>query len=241
MLKDGEALEELGTGGLKIIQSDKFFKFGTDAVLLSRFAGVKPTGTAIDLCTGSGIVPLLLSAAYPALSIEALEISPDMADMARRSVAINARSEQIHITCGDLLNVRELYRGRQFDLVTCNPPYMKKGSGRINPNAEKAAARHELLCTLEDVVRAAAYLTKPGGTFAMVHRSERLTDILCQMRAANLEPKRLILVSDRPEKAPDLVLVEGRRGGKTQLTVETLYIEEIKHGWKTVSLRNAHR
>ena len=241
LLKDNETLEDLGLDGLKLIQSDQFFKFGTDAVLLADFAKVKPTGCAIDLCTGSGIVPLLLSARFPLLTIEALELSEDMADMARRSVAISGRSEQIHITCGDVLNVRELYRGRQFDLVCCNPPYQKKGSGRINPNAAKAAARHELFCTLEDVVSAAAYLTKPCGTFAMVHRPERLTDILHIMRTQGLEPKRLILVADRPKKAPDLVLVEGRRGGRAQLTVETLYIEEKKHGWNTVSLRDTHR
>lgn len=226
MLYSDEQVHELGLGGLKVIQSDSLFKFGTDAVLLADFAKVKKGGAVLDFCTGSGIVPLLMYGKNKASFFEALEISEKCADMAKRTMELNGLSNTIRITCGDVKNSAEIYKGRQFDLITCNPPYMNEGGGLVNPDRDKAAARHEIFCTLEDVVSCAARLLKPCGFFTMVHRPHRLTDIMCLMRKYSLEPKRLAIVSDSPKSAPSLILIEGQKGGGHYLKTYMMYIKE---------------
>lgn len=241
MLYEDETIEELGIAGRRLIQSSSLFKYGTDAVLLSQFARVKPGGSVLDLCTGSGIIPILLSAVYPDAAFDALEISPRSADMARRSVELNGLGDRITVTTGDVKNARGIYGGRQFDLITCNPPYMNAGGGLVNPNTDKAIARHEILCTLEDVIRESARLLKTGGLFAMVHKVHRLTDIMTLMRENRIEPTRLVFVSDRYGMPPDMLLIEGRRSGGKNLKVTTIYIKENDYGGKTVSLRDTDR
>lgn len=226
MLSEHEKIEELGVGNLKLIQSDKLFKYGTDAVLLSEFANVKKGGEILDFCTGSGIIPLLMSQRFPESSFEALEISEVTASMAKRTMELNSLSEKIKVTCGDVKNAREIYKGRQFDLITCNPPYMDIGGGLINPDTDKAAARHEIFCTLEDIISVASVLVRPSGFFAMVHRPRRLTDIMSLMRKYSLEPKRLVLVADTPEREPDLVLIEGQKCGGKYLKTYMKFIKE---------------
>lgn len=226
MLYSDERAEELGLGGLKVIQSDSLFKFGTDAVLLADFAKVKKGGTVLDFCTGSGIVPLLMYGKNKATDFEALEISEKSADMAKRTMELNGVSDKIRVTCGDLKNSSEIYKGRQFDLITCNPPYMNEGGGLINPDKDKAAARHEIFCTLEDVISCSARLLRPAGFFTMVHRPHRLTDIMSLMRKYSLEPKRLAMVSDSPKAAPSLILIEGQKGGGHYLKTYMMYIKE---------------
>ncbi|MCD7736828.1 MAG: tRNA1(Val) (adenine(37)-N6)-methyltransferase [Lachnospiraceae bacterium] len=219
-LKEGEHLDDLYRNGLKIIQSEKLFRFGMDAVLLSGFAFVREGGCALDLGTGTGIIPLLLSAKTPGQHFTGLEISALSADMASRSVALNDLGDRIVIVRGDIKEAGTLFAPASFDTVTSNPPYMQGSHGLLNPDIEKAAARHEVLCTLEDVVCAAAKLLVPGGHFYMVHRPFRLAEIICTLSQYGLEPKRMRLVYPFVDREPNMVLIEAVRGGRPRMTVE---------------------
>lgn len=225
MLRGDEQLDDLQIGGLFIIQKKNGFRFGVDAVLLSDFAKGGASKRTLDLCTGTGIVALLLSAKTRTPKICALEIQHDIADMARRSVEYNSLSERIEITEGDLKNAVKIYGKRSFDKITCNPPYIKSDSAIKNESDSVAVSRHELLCTLEDVIKASSELLIPKGRFYMVHRPSRLADIFCLMRRYKLEPKRLRLVAPRPGQAPNLALIEGMYCGGEELRVmNELYI-----------------
>ncbi|MCD8348965.1 MAG: tRNA1(Val) (adenine(37)-N6)-methyltransferase [Lachnospiraceae bacterium] len=219
-LKDGEHLDDLYRNGLRIIQSAHLFRFGMDAVLLSGFAQVKDGGQALDLGTGTGIIPILLSAKTPGRHFTGLEISEASADMAARSVLLNDLSDRIDIVKGDIKEADALFAPASFDTITSNPPYLQGSHGLLNPDLEKAAARHEILCTLEDVVRAAAKLLVPGGHFYMVHRPFRLAEIICVLSQYRLEPKRMRLVYPYVDKEPNMVLIEAVRGGRARMTVE---------------------
>ncbi len=229
-LKDGERLDDLHRNGYRIIQNEKLFCFGMDAVLLSGFARVKEGGRALDLGTGTGIIPILLAAKTPGEHFTGLEISAISSDMARRSVALNGLEQRIEIVQGDIKEAGELFAPASFDTVTSNPPYMIGQHGLVNPDVEKAAARHEILCTLEDVVKAAARLVKPGGHFYMVHRPFRLAEIICTLTRYRLEPKRMQLVYPFVDKEPNMVLIEAVRGGKSRMTVEKPLIVYEKTG-----------
>ena len=219
-LKDGERFDDLERNGYEIIQNPEKFCFGMDAVLLSGFADVRKGGMAVDLGTGTGIIPILMSAKTEALHITGLEVQEESAGMAERSVLHNRLEDRIDILTGDIKNVKELFKPGIYDTVTSNPPYMTGGRGLKNPDAPKAIARHEVLCTLDDVVRAASYLLKQQGAFYMVHRPFRLVDIFECMRRYKLEPKRMRMVYPFADKEPNMVLIEGRKGGNVQLTVE---------------------
>lgn len=219
-LKEGERVDDLHRNGFQIIQNGKLFCFGMDAVLLSGFAKVKEQGTALDLGTGTGIIPILLAAKTQGRHFTGLEISPTSADMAARSVLLNDLQERVEIVRGDIKEAGELFAPASFDTVTSNPPYMIGQHGLVNPDLEKAAARHEILCTLEDVVRAAAKLVRPGGSFFLVHRPFRLAEIICTMVKYSLEPKRMQLVYPYVDREPNMVLIEAVRGGKPRMTVE---------------------
>ena len=219
-LKDGERLDDLHRNGFQIIQNEKLFCFGMDAVLLSGFAHVKEGGRALDLGTGTGIIPILLAATTKGEYFAGLEISALSADMARRSVLHNGLEERIEIIQGDIKEAGELFAPASFDTVTSNPPYMIGQHGLTNPDIEKAAARHEIFCTLEDVVRAAAKLVRPGGKFYMVHRPFRLAEIIRTLSEYKLEPKRMRLVYPYVDREPNMVLIEAMRGGKPRMTVE---------------------
>ena len=219
-LKEGERVDDLHRNGFQIIQNGKLFCFGMDAVLLSGFAKVKEQGTALDLGTGTGIIPILLAAKTQGRHFTGLEISPTSADMAARSVLLNDLQEKVEIVRGDIKEAGELFAPASFDTVTSNPPYMIGQHGLVNPDLDKAAARHEILCTLEDVVRAAAKLVRPGGSFFLVHRPFRLAEIICTMVKYGLEPKRMQLVYPYVDREPNMVLIEAVRGGKPRMTVE---------------------
>lgn len=231
-LKDGERLDELHRNGYKIIQDKSRFCFGMDAVLLSGFAQVKPKEAALDLGTGTGIIPILLEAKTKGEHFTGLEIQPDSADMARRSVAYNHLEDKIDIVTGDIKDASKIFGASSFDVITTNPPYMIGQHGLTNPDEAKAIARHEVLCTLEDVVRESAKILKPKGRFYMVHRPFRLSEIFCCMTKYRIEPKRMKLVHPFVDKEPNMVLIEGLRGGNPRLTVEKpliVYQEQGKY------------
>ena len=169
-VKEKERIDDLQIKEYRIIQKTDGFCFGIDAVLLSDYAKVKKNSRGIDLCSGTGIVPILMDAKYPIAHVEGLEYQEDYAEMAERSVHMNGQSDRVHIAHGDVRQVKEKYKRESFDWVTCNPPYMTGAHGLKNPDYGKAIARHEITCSLEDVVQAAKWLLKPGGHFYMVHR-----------------------------------------------------------------------
>lgn len=219
-LHPGERLDELNRNGYKIIQDEKKFCFGMDAVLLSGFASVKEGESVLDLGTGTGIIPILLEAKTKGKHFTGLEIQEESADMAKRSVAYNHLEEKISIVMGDIKEADKIFKAASFDVITSNPPYMTGSHGLVNPDMPKAIARHEVLCTLDDVISQAAKLLRPGGRFFMVHRPFRLSEIMCTLTAHKLEPKRMRLVYPFVDKEPNMVLIEALRGGRPRITVE---------------------
>lgn len=219
-LHPGERLDELNRNGYKIIQDEKKFCFGMDAVLLSGFASVKEGESVLDLGTGTGIIPILLEAKTKGKHFTGLEIQEESADMAKRSVAYNQLEEKISIVMGDIKEADKIFKAASFDVITSNPPYMTGSHGLVNPDMPKAIARHEVLCTLDDVISQAAKLLRPGGRFFMVHRPFRLSEIMCTLTAHRLEPKRMRLVYPFVDKEPNMVLIEALRGGRPRITVE---------------------
>ncbi|MCI3923286.1 tRNA1(Val) (adenine(37)-N6)-methyltransferase [Paenibacillus sp. TRM 82003] len=215
-LRPGERLDDLLTNDLKIIQSDEVFSFSLDAVLLARFCSVPPRGEIVDLCSGNGVIPLLLTTRTKA-SIAGVEIQPRLAEMAARNVAINGLQGQIRIAEADLKEYHISAGHGRFDLVTVNPPYLPAGSGEHKLNPHIAAARHELFATLSDVTTAAARLVRSGGKVAMVHRPSRLADIVAELRAVKLEPKRIRFVHPKRDQEANIVLIEAMKDGKPEL------------------------
>lgn len=219
-LKENERLDELQRNGYRIIQNPEKFCFGMDAVLLSGFARAKEGDKVLDLGTGTGIIPILMEAKTQAAHLTGLEIQEESVDMARRSVALNGLEEKISVMQGDIKEAGTLFDAASFHVVTCNPPYMIGQHGLTNPKTPKAIARHEILCTLEDVVGQAEKLLCPGGNFFMVHRPFRLAEIMALLCKYKLEPKRMRLVYPFVDKEPNMVLIEAKRGGKPRMTVE---------------------
>ena len=219
-LKENERLDELQRNGYQIIQNPEKFCFGMDAVLLTGFAHAREEDTLLDMGTGTGIIPILMEAKYKCAHLTGLEIQEESADMARRSVAINGLSTKIDIVTGDIKEADRIFQAASFDCITCNPPYMIGQHGLTNPEEPKAIARHEVLCTLEDVVSRTAKLLKPGGHFYMVHRPFRLAEIMTMLVKYKLEPKRMQLVYPYIDKEPNMVLIEAVRGGRSRMTVE---------------------
>ncbi len=219
-LKPGERVDDLNRNNYKIIQNTKKFCFGMDAVLLSGFAKVHPEERVLDLGTGTGIIPILLEAKTEGKHFTGLEIQEESADMARRSVALNGLEDKIDIVTGDIKEASAYFGLASFEVVTSNPPYMNHGHGLVNPGDAKAIARHELLCSLEDVIRETSRLLKPGGRFYLVHRPFRMVEIMNKLTAYKLEPKRMKLVYPYVDKEPNMVLIECVKGGKSMLKVE---------------------
>lgn len=216
-LGEFERIDDLQFKGLKLIQNSKKFCFGTDAVLLSHFASLKKGDNAVDLGTGTGIIPVLLAGRLADATIYGIEIQPEMAEMAKRSIQLNSLDDRIHIIEGDIKEAPQILGKGKFNLVVSNPPYKKAGSGIINPYDAKAIARHEILCTLEDILSAASKLLVSGGRFAMIHQTDRMMDILMGMRERRLEPKRIRLIHPHLNKAPNLVLIEAMLHGRPHL------------------------
>ena len=219
LLKEGERIDDLQRNGYGIIQNPEKFCFGMDAVLLSGFARVKEEESVVDLGTGTGILPILLEAKTQGKRFVGLEIQEESADMARRSVEYNGIGDKVEIVTGDIKEASKIFGAASFDVVTCNPPYMIAQHGLQNEGDAKTIARHEVLCTLEDVVTQTAKLLKPQGRCYFVHRPFRLVEILTMMSAKGIEPKRMRLVYPYVDKEPNMVLLEAVQGGGPQLTV----------------------
>ena len=226
-----ERIDDLQRNGYRIIQDPDRFCFGIDAVLLSDFAKAKMGDKVIDLGTGTGIIPILMEARYPeANQYIGLEIQKESAEMATRSVALNGLEKKITIVNGDIKEITSLFPKASFEVVTSNPPYMIDHHGLQNEDSEMAIARHEIKCSLEDVVVAAKNMLKPRGRFYMVHRPFRLAEIFYCMKNNGLEPKRMRLVHPYVDKEPNMVLIEAVRGGKPRLTIEKPLVVYEKSG-----------
>ena len=226
-LKDDETLDDLELKGIMVIQKKKAFRFGVDAVLLANYARVARGMKVLDLCTGTGIIPFVLAGKTEADNITGIEIQENMVEMAERTVKYNKLEERINFFSEDLRNISFLKGLPKVDVVTVNPPYKLANSGIINQDKAEAIARHEICCTLEDVIIAGMQVLKDGGRMFMVHRPERLADIFCTMRKHRMEPKSVRMVYPSLGKAPNIVLVEGQKYGGVFLKWEpSLYIHE---------------
>lgn len=240
LIKDNETLEDLQISGLQIIQKKDGFRFGIDAVLLSDFAKDFRAEEMLDMCSGSGVIPVLLSAKTKIPKIFGLEIQDEVYDGAKRTVELNNLSGRVFIDKGDIKEANKIYGKRRFDLITCNPPYMPKGTAVTNELDTKIIARHEILCTLEDVIKSASELLKQHGHLLMVHKPTRLADILCLMREYGIEPKRIRLVHKKADAEPSLVLVDGAYKGGCELRImPPLYIYD-ENGEETEELKRIY-
>ncbi|BCN28732.1 tRNA1(Val) (adenine(37)-N6)-methyltransferase [Anaeromicropila herbilytica] len=216
-----ERIDDLHRNNYKIIQNTKKFCFGMDAVLLSDFAKVKAGENALDLGTGTGIIPILLEAKTKGKHFSALEIQEESADMARRSVELNQLQDKIDVVIGDIKEASKIFGGASFDVITTNPPYMTENHGLINPNMQMAIARHELLCSLDDIIRESSKVLKNNGRFYMVHRPFRLIEIINTLSLYKLEVKRMRFVHPYINKEPNMVLIEAIKGAKSMVKIES--------------------
>ena len=240
-LKAGERLDDLQIKGYEIIQSPGRFCFGMDAVLLSSYAKIRNRELALDLGTGTGILPILLEAKNEGEHYTGLEIQEESADMARRSVSHNGLEDKIDIVTGDIKEASGIFGAASFHVITTNPPYMIGEDGLKNEKEALYIARHEALCTLDDILRESARLLKPKGRFYMVHRPFRLPEILAKMSAYGIEPKRMRLVYPYIDKEPNMVLLEGLRGGRPRMQVEPPLIVYQKDGEYTEELMKIYQ
>lgn len=238
LLRPGERLDDLQIKGYEIIQSPGRFCFGMDAVLLSSFVKVKKGERVLDLGTGTGILPILLEAKNDGEFYTGLELQEESADMARRSVRYNGLERKIEIITGDIREAASIFGASSFEVITVNPPYMIGEHGMKNENEALYIARHEVMCTLEDILRESAKILNWKGRFYMVHRPFRLPEIFTEMSAYGIEPKRMRLVHPYMDKEPNMVLIEGLRGGKPRLTVEAPLVVYHKDGSYTQELLN---
>ena len=220
-LRPGERLDDIQLDGYEIIQNPEWFCFGIDAVLLSDFVRVKKEETVLDLGTGTGILPILLAAKTRGKHFTGLEIQAESADMAVRSVEHNRLGERIDIVTGDIKEAAEIFRPAFFDVIVTNPPYMLAEHGLQNPGDAKAIARHEVLCTLDDILRESGKLLQESkGRFYMIHKPFRLAEIIIKMNQYKIEPKRIQFIHPYVDKEPTMVLLEGIKGGKSRVKIE---------------------
>lgn len=231
--------ESLWENGPVFAQAEHF-KLSTDSVLLANFVKASGAKKGIDLGCASGIISLLLLQHSPRLHMTGLEIVPEAAELAKENMAANGLEERSRIITGDIRQHRELFKTGSFDLVAANPPYFPLGSGMISPKEGRAGARAEALCSLEDICAAASFLCKTGGSVYFVHKPERLSELFCSMSRFGIEPKRLRMVCHRVDSAPNLVLVEGRRGGRPGLSVEATLVLRNPDGSETDEIKRIY-
>lgn len=236
MIREDERIDDLQCKGYQLIQKPQGFCFGVDAVLLSDFVKVKPGQKVLDLCTGSGVIPILLAAKTEGEHFTGLELLDEYADMADRSVKLNHLQDRIDIICGDVKEGKKLFQAASFPVVTVNPPYMTDNHGLKNAYEPKTIARHEVALCLEDVISLAGYVLPEGGNFFMIHKPFRLAEIFDVMKTYHIEPKRMRLIHPYVDKEPTMVMIQGTKGGRQRITVEppliiyqakNVYSEEI--------------
>ena len=240
MINQNETIEDLQCGGLRLIQIKNGFRFGTDAVLLADFAKDSPAQTALDLCCGNGIVPILLSAKTKIKRLCGLEIQNEATELAKRSVQLNGLQDRIEICEGDLKDFGQFYAKRSFDLITCNPPYMKTGAAITNENDAKTIARHEVRCTLDDIFKSASQLLALNGRISMVHRPARLAEVIYAMKEHRIEPKRLRMVLPDPKSEPVLFLIEGLLFGGEGIRIMPPLIMKDEKGGESQELKEIY-
>jgi len=228
-----EHWESLKDGGYRFVYDDALFPPGTDSFLLSSLPKLKRGLRVCDLGCGTGLLGLLLLQRQPELRVAGLDIQPEAIRLAEKSAAKNGLTDRLTFHTHDLRQAKTLFPTGSFDLVVCNPPYYAPESGATAESDAIRTARSEVSCSLEDVCAAAAYLLRWGGSFCLVHKPERLTDVLCALRSAAMEPKRLRFVCKAAGQSPSLILVEGRRGGKPGLTIEPPLILQNPDGTPT--------
>ena len=241
ILAENERIDDLQCEGRLLIQNRDVFCFGIDAVLLANFASVHTGDNVLDLCTGNGVIPILMEAKTKGKHYAGLEIQELSANLALRSVALNHAEDRITIVQGDVTQASQLFPVHDYDVITVNPPYMNEHHGLVNPSSHKAIARHELLCTLEDIVRESAKLLKEKGRFYMVHRPQRLVEIFETCRKYKLEPKRIKMVHPDADKNATMVLLEAVYRGGPQLLVENPLIVYDAQGNYTEQLLQNYR
>ncbi|MGN8739683.1 tRNA1(Val) (adenine(37)-N6)-methyltransferase [Bilifractor sp. HCP3S3_D3] len=238
-LKQGEHLDDL-QNGFFIIQGQKSFRYGIDAVLLSGYAKVKPGERVLDLGTGTGILPILLAAKTPGQSFTGLEIQKESADMAGRSVALNHLNDRISIVQGDIREAVSIFGAASFDVVVSNPPYMIGRHGLTNPDPAVAIARHEILCSFRDIAEQTSRILTDRGRFYLIHRPFRLAEIMCTLKEYRLEPKRMRLVYPFADKEPNMVLLEACKNGNPRIRVEKPLIVYERPGVYTREIREIY-
>ena len=239
-LRKDETLDDLQLKGIHVIQKKHAFRFGVDAVLLANFAKVKRNFKVVDLCTGTGIIPFILAGKTYASNLIGIEIQEEFVDMANRSAQYNNLENKIKFINGDLKDIELIKSIPKVDIVTVNPPYKLHNSGLISLNDKDAIARHEICCTLEDVIIASRILLKNNGRMYMVHRPDRLADILCTMRKHRIEPKRIRMVHPSVNKAPNIVLIEGQRDGGAFLKWDPPLYIHTEDGGYTQEINNMY-
>lgn len=237
LLKQDETLDDLQLDGLMLIQKNGGYKFSTDSVLLSNFVKAKPNDVLVDLCSGSGVVAILACHKNKIKNAYMVELQPRLSDMAKRSLEYNG-IKTIKPICADLTKAHEILGHEMADVVTVNPPYFERGE--TSESDEIAIAMHEIKTSLADICKESSKLLKFGGRLFMVHSAERLTDILTLLRKNSLEPKRLRVVYPKQNKAPNLVLVEAKKGGRAGLKIEPPLILNNDDGTETDELKKIY-
>ena len=235
-----EHWEALTPGGYRFGYNDVLFRPGTDTFLLSSLPRLKAGLRVCDLGCGTGLLGLLLLQRQPSLSVTGLDIQPDAIRLARQAAAENQLENRLTFHEADLRQAAALFPTGSFDLVVCNPPYYPPAAGALAADGARRAARAEVCCTLADICRSAAYLLRWGGSFCLVHKPERLADVICLLREAALEPKRLRLVCADAGAAPSLLLIEGRRGGRPGLSLEPPLILRQPDGTPTAEVESIY-
>ncbi len=218
------SLDTLSTGDIRILQPRKGYRYSLDALILPFFMTLSARAALVELGAGAGVISLILAKRCPACRIAAVEIQETLHDLLVQNVALNGLNDRIRPQLGDVRAIDQWYAPESFDAVCANPPYRKVRSGRINPDREKAVARHEICLSLDELVRAAAYLLGKQGRFSLVYLPERLADLIQQLRRCNLEPKRMRTIHSFASSAPSLILMEAVKGARPGMTLEAPFV-----------------
>lgn len=224
MLKEGERLDDLEVNGLKLIQNPKLYCFTSDSVLLANTAKVKRKDKVVDLCSGSGIVGILIASKQGAKQVDLVELQPKMADLAARNVEINNLANQVNVYEMPVQKAHEALGTESYDVVVCNPPYRKAGSGKICENEEIAICKTELKLTFPELAREVSKLLKWGGKFFFIHSAERTAELIAALDKEGLQAKTITLVKPKASKKVDTVIIEAVKGGRSGVDFDFLTV-----------------